>query len=148
MDKHQTQPLIGLSAEPPALQGVAPKITPRNVKLIPTNRMRQAKGWVERIAEPPVEDAQLLAIHGWLSPEGKLYACSFKCHDLLCKALGYRHESDIENAGFCKLSEMAWCVAPRYRKVGLTSEQWATIERWYDNNDLPDSHYMRLFENV
>jgi len=148
MDKHQTQPLIGLSPETNEFQGVRKMSSPRTVKLVPTDRMRQAKGWIEKISQPPEEDKELLAIHGWLSPDGKLYACSFKSHDVLCKALGFNHESEIENAGFCKLTEMAWCVAPRYSKVGLTPEQWRTIEQWYDSNDLPDSHYMRLFENA
>lgn len=148
MDKHQTQPLLGLNPEAPARTRVSAADLRKIAKLLPTDRMRQAKGWVEKLTSPPSEDKALLAIHGWLSPTGKLYACGFKRHDALCEALGFGHESEIESKGFCKLSDMSWYVAPRYREIGLTESQWATIERWYERNGLPDSHYMRLFEEV
>jgi hypothetical protein len=106
--------------------------------------MRLAKGRLERVTSPPLVDRELLAMHGWLSPGGDLYPCAFKDHDVLCRALGYAHESVIENAGYCKLSNLEWLVSPRYCARELTDAQWTTIERWYDSNEFPQAHFLRL----
>ncbi|TVS18455.1 MAG: hypothetical protein EA417_03290 [Gammaproteobacteria bacterium] len=106
--------------------------------------MRQAKAFVEEITSPPSPDDSLLATNGWLCPEGRLYACAWQKHDDLTLALGYRHQSEIEEAGFCKLSRLEWLVEPRYRTTPLTEAQWKTISNWYERNGFPDEHYLRL----
>lgn len=147
MDRHRPQVFFDISRErkvgiEPVETGVVPN------DLVPTEEMRRARLWLEKIEEPPLPDKELLSVHGWLSPEGELYACGWERHDELTKALGYRHESDIEEAGFCKLSRLTWLVQPRYCKSGLTESQWETIERWYDRNGFCESHYLRLAASV
>ena len=83
-------------------------------------------------------------MHGWLAPSGDLYPCAFTAHEALCLALGFAHESAIEGAGYCKLSNLAWLVQSGYRSQPLTDAQWATIERWYDVNGFPQAHFLRL----
>lgn len=117
-------------------------------KLTPTAEMRRAKGKLEAIGRPPAEDRELLASHGWLSPEGNLYACGYKDHDTLCRLLGFERESAIENAGYCKLSNLEWLVSPRFCARELTEAQWETIERWYSRNNFSEAHFVRLGTGV
>jgi hypothetical protein len=117
-------------------------------RLTPTNEMKKAKGRLEAIGDPPLEDIELLACHGWLSPEGNLYACGYKDHDTLCRMLGYQHEAAIESAGYCKLSNLEWLVSPRFCARELTEAQWETIENWYNSNNFPEAHFMRLATRV
>jgi hypothetical protein len=112
--------------------------------LQPTDEMRCAKGRLERLVDPPLQDSELLAMHGWLAPDGTLYSCGYRCHDALGQRLGFAHESDIEQAGYCKLSNLEWLVAARYCPRALTEAQWDTIERWYTRNAFPQAHFLRL----
>jgi hypothetical protein len=112
--------------------------------LHPTEQMRRAKGRLESLSDPPRADTELLAAHGWLAPDGTLYACAFKQHDALGRALGFEHESHVEGAGYCKLSNLEWLVSARYTARALTDAQWATIEAWYVSNDFPQAHFLRL----
>lgn len=116
--------------------------------LTPTEAMREAKGRLENIGSTPIVDKDLLASHGWLSPDGALYACGYKAHDMLCRLLGYEHESAIENAGFCKLSNLEWLVSARFCARELTEAQWETIEDWYSRNNFPEAHFVRLGTGV
>ena len=116
----------------------------RGVSLVPTDEMRDAKAWLERLEDPVKPDRDLLATHGWLDPEGLLYASGWEKHNELTRALGFTHESDIEDAGYCKLSQLKWLVGPRYCKKGVTDEQWSTIEKWYQRNGFPEEHFLRL----
>lgn len=120
----------------------------RHAGLTPTEAMREAKGRLENIRSNPVVDKELLASHGWLSPDGALYACGYKAHDMLCRMLGYEHESAIENAGFCKLSNLEWLVSARFCARELTEAQWQTIEEWYNRNRFPEAHFLRLGTGV
>jgi hypothetical protein len=112
--------------------------------LLPTPEMRQAKGRLEAVGEVPTRDAELLAMNGWLAPDGTLYSCGYRTHDPLCRALGFVHESALEQAGYCKLSQLEWLVSPRYCPRELTEAQWATIERWYERNGFPQAHFLKL----
>jgi len=116
--------------------------------LMATEEMLAAKAWLENVAVPPRADPALLAIHGWLSPDGTLYSCGWEQHNELTAALGYRHESLIEADGYCKLSALRWLVEPRYCQNGLSEQQWATIERWYESNRFPEEHFLRLCASV
>lgn len=145
MDQHKEQKWIDF---PLTVARVAPTPVeaPYNARLglEPTARMRRAKAFVEEIQCPPKPDKHLVAMNGWLCPQGQLYGCAWKNHDELTTALGYRHESEIEEAGFCKLSRLEWLVEPRYRTTPLTEAQWKTISNWYEKNGFPDEHYLRL----
>ena len=55
-----------------------------------------------------------------------------------------RPESAIEQAGFCKLTNLEWLVSARYCPRSLTDAQWATIERWYMRNGFAETHFLRL----
>ena len=112
--------------------------------LLPTDEMRAAKAWLEVVETPARPDTELLAMHGWLSPDGQLFACGWQKHNELTAALGYRHESELEAAGYCKLSQLQWLVGHRYCQNGLTEKQWETIERWYERNGFPEEHFLRL----
>lgn len=142
MDRHRAQPDLALLINAPS--PVSPERERKLPPLMPTEEMRKAKAWLERIATPPQPDDELLAIHGWLEPEGRLYACGWEKHNELTKALGFGHESEVEAAGYCKLSALAWLVGPKYCQKGLTEAQWATIERWYARNGFPEEHFLRL----
>ena len=146
MDRHHAQPNLALhDEENPRL---SPSRQPQGLPLLATEEMRVAKAWLEKVEIPAQQDTALLAIHGWLSPEGALYACGWEQHNVLTAALGFRHESDIEGAGYCKLSALRWLVQPRYCQTGLTEAQWETIERWYERNGFPDEHFLRLCASV
>jgi hypothetical protein len=147
MDRHQSQMYFELTPEKPAL---VERIEERRDvgALVPTEEMRKAKGWIEVIKKPPEPARELTVIHGWLSPEGVLFACAWEKHNELTKALGFSHESEIENAGYCKLSQLKWLVQKRYCANGLTEAQWATIEQWYARNGFPEEHFMRLGDQV
>lgn len=122
--------------------------TPPSDKRIPSLRvtaeMRAAKGRLETLRTRPREDTELLATHGWLCPEGHLYSCGYTDHDALCRLLGFEHESEIENAGWCKLANLEWLVQPRYCARVLSEDQWSTIERWYARNGFPEAHFLRI----
>jgi hypothetical protein len=120
------------------------RLESRLSRLTPTAEMKKAKGRLEAFGDPPTEDRELLASHGWLSPDGRLYACGYKDHDTLCRMLGYEHEAAIESAGYCKLSNLEWLVSPRFCARELTEAQWETIENWYNKNHFPEAHFMRL----
>ena len=143
MQRHTTQNIMeGYEEQKTPIAGSAkPGVAS---SLLPTDEMRRAKRWLEVIQNPPQPDQDLLAIHGWLSPKGVLYACAWEKHNELTAALGFRHESEIEQSGFCKLSQLKWLVEPRYCEHGVTAAQWETIERWYEKNGFPDEHFMRL----
>jgi len=143
MDRHQPQQYFELIEERPITSSGIDNRGPRSV-LAPTEEMRKAKAWLEVIKRPPEPDEQLLAIHGWLSPTGELYACGWEKHNDLTRALGFQHESEIEEAGFCKLSQLNWLVQARYCDQSLTAAQWTTIERWYARNGFPEEHFLRL----
>lgn len=143
MQTHKPQTLFEIeNGELPRPVELRPRMAP--APLQPTDEMRRAKAWIEAIQCPPEPDHELLATHGWLSPDGILYACGWKQHDKLTLALGFKHEAEIEEAGFCKLTQVRWLVEPRYCGTGLTDRQWQTIERWYERNGFPDEHFMRL----
>lgn len=144
MDRHRAQLNFDMVQEMPPAESHGTASGVRVVALLPTDEMRAAKVWLETIASPPTVDDDLLAIHGWLCPAGKLYACGWEKHNDLTRALGYAHESDIEKAGFCKLSQLRWLVQPRYCARPLTDAQWGTIERWYEKNGFPEEHFLRL----
>jgi hypothetical protein len=143
MQRHATQSILEMAEEPKKAGNSSGMVT-QGMALLATEEMRGAKAWLEVIEKPPVPDNELLAIHGWLSPEGILYACGWERHNELTEALGYRHESDIEKAGYCKLTQLKWLVGPRYCERGLTNEQWETIEKWYERNGFPEEHFIRL----
>jgi hypothetical protein len=109
-----------------------------------TAEMRAAKGRLETLRQPAREDTELLATHGWLAPDGRLYACGYTDHDALCRLLGFEHESEIENAGWCKLANLEWLVQPKYCARVLTEDQWSTIEHWYARNGFPEAHFLRI----
>ena len=142
MDRHRGQQNLAMPTEDWGVEGLVPKRP--GVSLVPTDEMRAAKAWLEKLEKPVRQDTELLAMHGWLSPEGKLYACGWKKHDELTSALGFAHESDIEAAGYCKLSQLKWLVQPRYAQQGINDAQWCTIEKWYQRNGFPEEHFMRL----
>jgi hypothetical protein len=121
-----------------------PFVDTRVPPLLPTAEMRAARGRLEAVLDPPLRDQECLSMNGWLAPDGTLYPCGYKTHDLLCRVLGFAHESGIEQAGFCKLTNLEWLVSARYCPRTLTDAQWATIERWYARNGFPQSHFMRL----
>lgn len=149
VDIHKTQ--TWMESEREFAPIVVPSVraeAPRRPKLEPTEAMRRAKAWVEAISHPPVPEKSMLAMHGWLSPEGDLYACGWQKHDELARALGFLHQSEIEGAGYCKLSSMEWLVAPRYRARELTEQQWETISEWYEKNGFPEEHYLRLTTTI
>lgn len=145
LHKHRSQFPIdaddGLTGEPN--RGLVLRKSMRGT-LTPTQRMRDAKGWLEVVENPPRADDQLLAIHGWLAPDGTLFACAWEKHNELATALGFSHESEIESAGYCKLSQLKWLVNPRYCARRLTRAQWKTIEEWYERNGYPEEHFIRL----
>lgn len=116
--------------------------------LLPTAEMRAAKGRLEPVQDPPTEDEDLLAMNGWLAPDGTLYTCGYKTHDALCRILGFKHESELEQAGFCKLANLEWLVSPRYCPRELSEAQWGTIERWYERNRFPQAHFMKLSSRI
>lgn len=145
MDRHKSQAALDADiGQVPLSSLVQPAPDRKAFKLEPTDEMRKAKSWIETVVTPPRADKTLLAMHGWLSPSGDLYACGWEDHDALTSALGFAHQSEIEAAGFCKLSRLEWLVAQRYRERELTAEQWTTIERWYERNNFPEEHYLRL----
>ena len=121
-----------------------PAVDARVPPLLPTAEMRAAKGRLEPVLDPPTRDADLLSMNGWLAPDGALYSCGYRTHDLLCRVLGFTHESAIEQAGFCKLTNLEWLVSARYCPRALTDAQWATLERWYVRNGFPETHFLRL----
>jgi len=121
-----------------------PSIAARVAPLLPTAEMRAAKGQLEAVLDPPIRDDECLSMNGWLAPDGTLYSCGYKTHDLLCRVLGFAHESEIEQAGFCKLTNLEWLVSARYCPRSLTEAQWATIERWYVRNSFPATHFLKL----
>lgn len=131
-----------------AIENIAPEKLPRD-RLVPTAKMRSAG-----LVLPKITDLEafkktykpfhsLLAIHGWLSPEGQLYPCGFKQHDILIQLLGFQYELHAENEGWCKLANMQWLVQPKYLAKRLTRQQLATIKEWYKLNEFPMSHYNR-----
>jgi hypothetical protein len=97
----------------PAASPIEDRPAPRDTRLpplLPTPEMRQAKGRLESVGEVPTRDDELLAMNGWLAPDGTLYSCGYRTHDALCRALGFVHESGLEQAGYCKLSNWSgWC---------------------------------------
>ena len=147
-----TSPSSSSSAFVPILDGPAAspnedRPAPRDTRLpplLPTPEMRQAKGRLESVGEVPTRDEELLAMNGWLAPDGTLYSCGYRTHDALCRALGFAHESGLEQAGYCKLSQLEWLVSARYCPRALTEAQWATIERWYARNGFAQTHFMKL----
>lgn len=121
-----------------------PSVEARVPRLLPTAEMRAAKGRLEPVLDPPLRDEECLSVNGWLAPDGALYSCGYKSHDQLCRVLGFAHESAIEQAGFCKLTNLEWLVSARYCPRSLTDAQWATIERWYMRNGFAETHFLRL----
>lgn len=93
-----------------------------------------------------IEDNQLMAINGWLSPQGVLYACRWRQHKSIMKSLQIMTEKAMEEKGFVKLSNMKWFVAPKYLARKLTEEQKKTIESWYTLNELSKESYKKLVE--
>ena len=142
MDRHRAQPNLALPDN--EQRTVALPSDRSGLPLLATDEMLAAKAWLENIEVPPLADERLLAIHGWLSPDGALYACGWEKHDVLTAALGFEHESAIEAAGYCKLTALKWLVGPRYCRSGLTDDQWETIEQWYERNGFPEEHFLRL----
>lgn len=134
--------LDGPAASP--MEARLPAADRRLPPLLPTPEMRQAKGRLEAVVDVPTCDGELLAMNGWLAPDGTLYSCGYRTHDRLCRALGFAHESGLEQAGYCKLSQLEWLVSPRYCPRELTEAQWATIERWYERNGFPQAHFLKL----
>ena len=112
--------------------------------LVATEEMRCASTGIGNQEGKVVADTELLAMHGWLAPDGSLYACALKTHTALAIKLGYRHESAIEKAGYVKLANLRWLVQPRYRERELTTEQWGAIESWYTRNGFPAAHFLKL----
>lgn len=145
LDHHKPQEWLEFS-RPASRVEASPNVGvgARRVMLQPTEAMQRARAWLETIKTPPEPDASLLAMNGWLCPEGHLYACAWQKHDPLTHALGFKHQSEIEEAGYCKLSRLEWLVEPRYRTQPLTAAQWQTISRWYETNGYPVEHYLRL----
>jgi hypothetical protein len=143
MDSHKSQSNFELAEESGMPRLARSSAGPVNV-LVPTDAMRRAKSSLAVNQGKPIEDRELLAMHGWLSPDGTLYACEFEKHGTLADALGYDHESKIERAGYVKLTQLKWLVEARYCGESLTAAQWETIERWYEKNDFPEEHFIRL----
>lgn len=50
--------------------------------------MPKALAMIDSMGEIPAHDAELEADTGWLSPEGKLYPCTWRGHEMLAAALG------------------------------------------------------------
>lgn len=140
---HRTQILLDSEADDGVPEGYG-LARPAASGLRPTEEMKRAKGWVERISKPPVPDNDLLATHGWLSPSGELFACGWEKHTELSRAMGFSHDSEVEAAGYCKLTQLNWLVSPKYCACPLTMEQWKTIEKWYEKNRFPEEHFIRL----
>ena len=143
MQNHKQQDIPTNFDEAPRPAGMA-ETQRLSMNLLPTDEMREAKLWVEQILVPPTPVSDLLAMHGWLAPSGQLFACGWEKHNELTTVLGFKHESEIEQAGFCKLTQLRWLVEPRYCENGLQAAQWETIERWYERNKFPDEHFQRL----
>lgn len=152
MDRHQQQKAIPtliddssrlsqLSIPTSSADGTLPS-------LAATPGMRAAKARLEEETGELIVDDELLASHGWLSPEGQLYPCGFKRHDCLAGRLGFSHASAIEERGYIKLANLRWLVERRYRTNELTDAQWSTIEAWYEKNGFPKEHYLKLFTMV
>jgi hypothetical protein len=93
-----------------------------------------------------IEDIHLLAIHGWLCPEGKLYSCSFRAHDKLVQYLGFNYEYEAEDCGWVKLTNCRWLTAKRFTAMPLNKAQWHTIESWYRANQFSMRHFYKLRE--
>jgi hypothetical protein len=146
MDRHRAQ--LNLSLPDDADHRAPVESRHPGVPLMATEEMRAAKAWLENVRVPAQPDPDLLAIHGWLSPDGTLFACGWEQHNELTAALGFRHESEIEAAGYCKLTALRWLVETRYCQHGLTENQWATIEKWYARNGFPEEHFLRLCGSV
>ncbi|NKC01874.1 MAG: hypothetical protein GKR90_25705 [Pseudomonadales bacterium] len=140
MQKHRSQFGIDANEAPRSNTYRSPEHSPLHA----TEEMRDAKTNLEEDGGQPERDLDLLACHGWLSPEGHLYPCGFKQHDLLTSALGFENEVEIEAAGYCKLTMLMWNVHNRYGSMAITTEQWSTIEAWYDRNGFPYAHFNRL----
>lgn len=129
-----------------SIENLQPRDVPKD-RLYPTETMLNAGLSIKNpeqikrsgISYTPVQS--LHAIHGWLSPQGELFACGFKQHDILIQLLGFQYELHAENAGWCKLCNMQWLVDPRYLGKPLSRQQLSSIKRWYQLNGFPVSHY-------
>lgn len=89
----------------------------------------------------------LLAINGWLSPKGQLISCKWRQHSYCLNIIGYKTESECENDGWIKLSQMKWMISKRYKKIILTEEQKTTINQWHLINNLSKSHFNQTILN-
>jgi hypothetical protein len=91
-----------------------------------------------------IEDPHCLSINGWLASDGILYACRWRQHKSICKALDITTEAQMERAGYIKLTNMNWLLEDRYTPCKLTPEQITTIKRWYESNELSMDSYNHL----
>lgn len=88
------------------------------------------------------EDQDLLAVNGWLSQSGQLFACGWMQHDASVKGLGYPNERDASKAGYIRLSSMKWQIEKRFSTdVLITEKQSNTIKSWHEVNALDTAYY-------
>ena len=87
-------------------------------------------------------DHELLAINGWLQPDGTLLACGWQQHTKTLNSIGYDIERDAVVAGNVKLSNMVWQIGRQYTKIVLTDAQSNTIRDWHELNALSDEYFL------
>ncbi|BBL92220.1 MULTISPECIES: hypothetical protein [Vibrio] len=88
-----------------------------------------------------VIDNRLIAMNGFLCPDGILHACRYQCHQALMIEIGFQSEAQMEKRGWIKLSNMTWFVTGRHCAIEATTNQLKAIELWYRRNELDLEHF-------
>jgi hypothetical protein len=112
--------------------------------LTPTYQMRFFQNSLPRNGLDII-DHELLAINGFLDPDGGLHACQFQHHRPLLHTLGFRSEPELEKSGWIKLGNMHWQTKGQHTSIRPTDSQKRTIELWFHRNQQPLSRLNELF---
>lgn len=105
--------------------------------LEPTPAMRNASAMLGTQGYSLTANENFAVMNCWLSPEGDMYPCIYKAHQALLVALGFSDDSEMEDAGWIKLTRLRWCVTEVEAPLGVTDAQWSTIARWLELNQYP-----------
>lgn len=87
---------------------------------------------------------------GWLSPDGKLYGCDYRCHSSQANLVHKKTEEQLETSGWIKLTYslgntnklMAYVGSDKYRRlIPPTDEQFEYLSKCKLHN-YPDIKYL------
>ena len=86
-------------------------------------------------------DERLLSVNGWLAPDGILYTCRWREHDLAISLFDVDSRFELLAKGYVPLSQMRFNLKHLSNQVNL--QVFETIQSWHKVNNLNSERFDR-----